>query len=137
MKLSKRSFALALVAICPQTEWAQPRVNLSAVQIAALRQMRTQRSATHGGGGVFIDPPNGMTVNSGVSATVLANALIGAGITITGTPTFQGAAAQGGTFSGAPAIVGFSSGVILSSGDVTSAASTGTATDGPSGNMGT
>jgi len=69
-----------------------------------------------------------------VSATAmqLATALLGSGVTISGTPTLIGASAQAGTFTNAPSLVGFSSGIILSSGNVSDAASTWTAPDSPS-----
>jgi hypothetical protein len=76
-----------------------------------------------------------MIVTSPLSATALANTLIGAGATLSGTPTFQGDAAQAGTFSNAPAVLGVSSGIILSSGRVSDAAIGWTALNLPNTNM--
>jgi uncharacterized protein (TIGR03437 family) len=65
-----------------------------------------------------------MTVTPNNNATALATALLGSGVTLSGTPTFTGAAGQAGTFTNAPALVGFSSGILLSSGNVSDAAYT-------------
>jgi hypothetical protein len=93
-------------------------------------QARIPRPRLHNPGTPGADPSNGMIVVS-ATATQLATALLGAGVTISGTPTLQGAAAQAGTFTNAPALVGFSSGIILSSGSVADAASTWTASNSP------
>jgi len=60
-----------------------------------------------------------VTVTS--SGTTLANTLLGSGITLSGTPTLTEARPQSGTFTGGPSLVGFSSGIILSTGDASSA----------------
>jgi hypothetical protein len=73
-----------------------------------------------------------MTIVTPATATALATALLGSGVTLSGTPTLFGAPAQAGTFTTAPALVGFSSGIILSSGNVASAASTWVGADSPS-----
>jgi len=59
-----------------------------------------------------------VTVTTGNNATALANAIVGTGVTIVGTPTlFSRSALQQGTFVSSPStIVGFDSGVILSTG---------------------
>jgi hypothetical protein len=67
---------------------------------------------------------SGMAVSPTGNAAALATALLGSGVSISGTPTFAGAAAQAGTFSNAPALVGFPSGIVLSSGHVADAATT-------------
>lgn len=95
---------------------------------AVFRAHSSQRPRRGGGGGV--DPPNGMTVTL-ANAQTLATALLGAGVTLSGTPTLQGAAAQAGTFTNAPGLVGFSTGIVLSSGNVTDAASTWAAANEP------
>jgi len=84
---------------------------------------RSSVKAKTRGGGTFNDPGNGMVVTTPVSPTALANALLGSGVTLSGTPTLQGNASQAGTFTNAPALVGFSSGIILSSGEAADAAS--------------
>lgn len=63
-------------------------------------------------------PAHGLTVLPETNATVLANALLGPGVTLVGTPTLSGDALQSGKFSGGTASVGFASGVVLSTGDV-------------------
>jgi hypothetical protein len=70
------------------------------------------------------------------NASTLATTLLGAGVTISGTPTLQGAAAQAGTFTNGPALIGFSSGILLSSGNVADAASTWAGQDLPDTNEG-
>jgi hypothetical protein len=65
-----------------------------------------------------------MVIVSGLSATALANTLLGAGVALSGTPTLQGSSAQAGSFTNAPALIGFSSGIVLSSGNVADAGST-------------
>ena len=81
------------------------------VEARALRPTPEASSAT-----------NGMVVTPNNNATALATALLGSGVTLSGTPTFTGASGQAGTFTNAPALVGFSSGIILSSGQVADAA---------------
>lgn len=51
-------------------------------------------------------------------ANTLTNTILGSGITVTNTPTFQGIAGQGATFTDGTDPVGFSEGIILMSGDV-------------------
>jgi hypothetical protein len=137
--LGMRATALfAAAAFLAELAGAQPsRAKLSENQIAALIHLRASRSLVHGGGKPYLDPPNGMTVVTPVSATTLATTLLGAGVTLSGTPTFQGAAAQGGTFTNAPALVGFTSGIILSSGNVADAGSTYAGPDLPDTDEGT
>ena len=114
---------------------AQPG-KLSAQQIAAIRHQLASRPMIHGGGAPLTDPSNGMTVVTPLSATALATTLLGSGVTLSGTPTFQGNAAQAGSFTSAPPLVGFSSGIILSSGNVIDAGSTWVQADSPSTNEG-
>jgi hypothetical protein len=52
-------------------------------------------------------------------ATALTNTLVGPGINVVGTPTLTGAAGQAGTFTTGTPEIGFPSGVVLSSGNVT------------------
>ena len=78
---------------------------------------------------------NGMNIVSGVSATAMASALLGAGVTLSGTPTFQGAAAQAGSFTNAPALLGFASGIILSTGVAAEAGSNWIGSELPSTDM--
>jgi hypothetical protein len=52
-----------------------------------------------------------------LTATDLANALVGSGVSVSNA-TFTGANVAGGTFTGGAAPIGFDSGVILSSGDI-------------------
>jgi hypothetical protein len=59
-------------------------------------------------------------VASSSDAAALISTLLGAGINIVGTPTLTGAAGQAGTFTGGTTTtIGFSTGVVLSSGNVT------------------
>jgi hypothetical protein len=59
------------------------------------------------------------TLNSGgLTATDLANLLVGAGVTVTNV-TYTGSPDAAGTFSGGTGIIGFEEGVILSSGVIT------------------
>lgn len=83
---------------------------LSADQIA---RIRVSRRMVHVGGAPNSDPSNGMVIVTPASATALATTLLGAGVTLSGTPTLLGAPAQAGSFTNAPALVGFSSGIIL------------------------
>lgn len=137
--LGMRATALfAAATLLAELAGAQPtRAKLSENQISALIHLRASRSMVHGGNGPYLDPPNGMSVVTPVSATTLATTLLGAGVTLSGTPTFQGGAAQSGTFSNAPALVGFASGIIISSGNVADAGSTYTGADLPTSNEGT
>lgn len=62
---------------------------------------------------------NAISVNASTDATALANAIIGTGITIVGTPTLTTATpTAAGTFSGGGTAVGFNSGVVLTTGTV-------------------
>jgi hypothetical protein len=70
-----------------------------------------------------------------LTADGLANSLVGEGITISNV-TYTGADVAGGSFSGGSGIVGFGSGVILSSGDVINVVGP-NADDGITGNNGT
>ncbi len=56
-------------------------------------------------------------LNSGITPTDLVTALLGPGVTVSNV-TFTGANAAAGKFTGGTAIVGFDSGIILSSGDI-------------------
>ena len=56
-------------------------------------------------------------LNSGLTPTDLANMLMGGGVTITNI-NYSGANIAAGTFSGGTGIIGFESGIILSSGDI-------------------
>src|SRR5712691_6097364 len=101
-------------------------VGIADAQSSAAQRVRpsTYRGLAHGGGSggqVGVASSNGMTVTL-ANATTLATALLGSGVTLSGTPTLTGAAAQAGTFSNAPGLVGFSSGIILSSGNAVAAA---------------
>ena len=93
---------------------------------------RTARRMVHGGTRPTQTPSsNGMIVTP-ASAMTLATTLLGAGVTISGTPTLQGAAAQAGTFTNGPSLVGFPAGIILSSGNVVDAATNWAGADLPS-----
>ena len=71
---------------------------------------------------------NPFVISSGVNATTMVNNLIGlgSGITIVGTPTYNGVAngsnTSSGTFTGGTGIIPFDAGVILTSGLATTAA---------------
>jgi len=110
--------------------------NAVAQSTAAQRAFAARRPLARGGGGT-IGPlaSNGMVVVPANAAT-LAAALLGAGVTLSGTPTLTGAAAQAGTFTNAPGLVGFPSGIVLSSGNVSDAATTYAGADLPSTNEG-
>jgi len=56
-------------------------------------------------------------LNAGLTPTNLVTALLGPGVTVSNV-TFTGANAAAGTFAGGTGIVGFESGIILSSGDI-------------------
>lgn len=118
----------ALVALSATLAFGQSTLKISGAQRQQFTAQRAVKhaiktSAVRGTGGSPADPPNGMVVTSANAAT-LASTLLGAGVTISGVPTLQGLAGQAGTFTNAPSIVGFSSGIILSSGNVSDAAST-------------
>ena len=138
LRFGLRSVAfLAGVAFLAEFAGAQTfATKLTPDQLAA-RRARVSRMSDHGGGPVLADPPNGMNIVTGLSATALANALLGSGVTLSGTPTLQGNALQAGTFTNAPALVGFSSGIILSSGNVTDAGSTWAGANSPNTSEGT
>jgi hypothetical protein len=53
------------------------------------------------------------------NALTLAQAIVGTGITIVGTPTFTGAPVQAGGFTNGGTDIGMPSGIVLSTGDVT------------------
>lgn len=132
MKITSRFFPSALVgmslAFLPQFAAAQSqRPKLTAAQLRA----RVSRAVVHAPGTPGGDPSNGMTITL-ANATALATALLGPGVALSGTPTLQGAPAQAGTFTGGPALVGFSNGIILSSGNVADAGSTWVGIDSPS-----
>jgi len=116
--------ALAAATFTTQFAVAQnAHVTPSTGKLRVHRRLVVKPTSRHGGA-TYNDPANGMVVTSGVSALNLATTLVGAGVTISGTPTLQGDPSQAGTFSNAPALVGFNSGIILSSGKVSDAAST-------------
>lgn len=121
---------VGVLCICAGLSTAQVRILSKAALEARISRPRLHSPGTPGG-----DPSNGMIVVS-ATATQLATALLGSGVTISGTPTFIGAAGQAGTFTNAPSLVGFSSGIILSSGNVSDAASTWTGPDLPTTNEG-
>jgi hypothetical protein len=56
-------------------------------------------------------------MDHGVTATDLANALVGTAVTVSNV-TYSGATRAGGKFSGDPSIIGFGSGIVLGSGKV-------------------
>ena len=67
-----------------------------------------------------IESNGGLTtadLNSGLSPTDVVNALLGTGVTISNV-TFSGANHAAGTFAGGTGIIGFGSGVVLSSGNI-------------------
>ncbi len=64
-------------------------------------------------------PAHAIVVAQDSVATDLANAIIGPGVTLVGTPTLQGAGAQSGNFWVGSGSAGFDTGVVLSSGSVT------------------
>ena len=66
----------------------------------------------------------------------MANTILGSGVTLVGTPTLTAVDGQTGTFTNAPALVGFSSGIILSSGLASSASDNYTDADLPSSSLG-
>ncbi|MCQ8185193.1 choice-of-anchor L domain-containing protein [Parvularcula maris] len=59
-----------------------------------------------------------ITVTQTDDATALVNAILGEGITLVGTPTLTGASIQFGTFTDGTDTVGFATGIVLSTGDV-------------------
>ena len=67
---------------------------------------------------LFATSAHAIVISQTGNATTLVNNIIGPGIVVVGTPTFQGAATQGGTFSSGSAEVGFSSGIVLHTGNV-------------------
>ncbi|MGH2357970.1 MAG: choice-of-anchor L domain-containing protein, partial [Candidatus Limnocylindria bacterium] len=74
----------------------------------------------------------GLTVTDlahGVTATQLANSLVGGGVTITNV-TYTGANNAAGSFSGGAGIVGFDSGIVLGSGSVQSVGTAPCSADG-------
>jgi hypothetical protein len=124
------SIAIVAVSLGSASAGSTPDIAPHNITPKQLEQMKAKRQAitrmhtlAHGGGLAPADPPNGMVVTTANAAT-LAATLLGPGVTISGTPTLQGAATQGGTFTGGPSLVGFSTGIILSSGLVSAAAST-------------
>jgi hypothetical protein len=77
--------------------------------------------------------PTVVTTND---ASKLANALIGTGITIVGTPKYIGRADQVGTFTGGPAsTIGFPQGILLTTGLAAAASGTYTGPDLPDNNL--
>jgi hypothetical protein len=67
------------------------------------------------------------------TATTLAQNLVGAGVTLSGTPTLTETGPQSGTFSGGQTnLIGFSSGIILSSGNAADASGVYAGVDLPS-----
>lgn len=79
-------------------------------------------------------PPTVVTTNNPLT---LAQTLVGSGITIVGTPTFVGSPQAAGTFTGGPvSTIGFSSGILLTTGLAASAASSYAGADLPSTDLG-
>lgn len=78
----------------------------------------------------------GPIVTTTSNATTLASALLGSGVTLTGTPTLTQTGSQSGTFASGPSLLGFSSGVILSSGLAASASGNYVGEDLPSTGLG-
>lgn len=75
---------------------------------------------------------NALLITPNADAVSLANTILGTGITLSGTPTLQGKTSgilQTGTFTDGAAEVGFSSGIVLSTGNVNEIA-------GPNNNIG-
>jgi hypothetical protein len=76
----------------------------------------------------FASSLNAATVTSTASATTLANAILGGGVTLLGAPTFAGLAPSGpsagsaGTFTGGANPYGFDNGIVLTTGDAAIAA---------------
>jgi hypothetical protein len=67
-------------------------------------------------------PAHAITVTTTNDATVLANTILGPGITLVGPPTYIGAATASGTFTGGTASgLGFDTGIVLTSGLASSA----------------
>ncbi len=58
-----------------------------------------------------------VTITTTDDATTLVNTILGAGVTVVGTPTYTGTTTQSGTFTGGAAEVGFASGIVLSTGN--------------------
>lgn len=70
-------------------------------------------------------------------AMSLAQMLVGVGVTLSGTPTLTGVNGQAGTFAGGGTnLIGFSSGIILSSGNVSSASGNYAGANSPSASLG-
>jgi hypothetical protein len=61
----------------------------------------------------FADP---LVVTPSADATALVNNIIGAGITVVGTPTYTGGASASGFFTGGTGILPFDSGIVLTTG---------------------
>jgi hypothetical protein len=129
VNLSKSILALGvyIAFVSPFASAQSAKTKLSQSQLKA----RVSRAMEHHPGTPGADPSNGMTITTPATATALATALLGAGVTLSGTPTFQGAPAQAGTFTNAPSLVGFTSGILLSSGNVADAGSTWAGADLP------
>ena len=68
-----------------------------------------------------------LTVQQNNNASALVSSILGQGVTVVGTPTLSGAPSQFGTFGNGNASVGFDSGIVLSTGNVS-------AIPGPNGN---
>ncbi|NOX94879.1 MAG: PEP-CTERM sorting domain-containing protein [Alphaproteobacteria bacterium] len=58
-----------------------------------------------------------VTITTTDDATTLVNTILGAGVTVVGTPTYTGNTTQSGTFTGGAAEVGFASGIVMSTGN--------------------
>src|SRR5947209_1204042 len=70
---------------------------------------------------MLVGAAHAATITQVNDATALANALIGPGITLVGTPTITGGAVQFGTFASGGSLstgIGFDHGIVLSSGNV-------------------
>lgn len=83
------------------------KTNINTLALALALALPTSAMAT-----VLITPTN--------SATTLANNILGAGVTVIGTPAYTGVTNQSGTFTnGNSSGIGFDSGIVLSTGNVT------------------
>jgi hypothetical protein len=58
-----------------------------------------------------------VTITTTDDATTLVNTILGAGVTVVGTPTYTGNTTQSGTFTDGAAEVGFASGIVMSTGN--------------------
>jgi len=87
---------------------------------ATLTMVRTFVAGLIGVGvlGAVVDNAQAIVITPTTGATTLVNTILGPGVSLVGTPTLTGVPDQQGTFTAGAAEVGFSSGIVLSSGDV-------------------